>query len=85
MVGDRSPAEILAEARNPDGSPRFYPQGKHPATKQLREALAKAEEFNDDSEATAAYLEHLRRDLARFEAVENRAKRDYLRAKGIEQ
>lgn len=78
------PDDILAEARNPDGSQRFYPPHQHPATRQLREALSRAEEFDDGSDTTGAYLEHLRHQLARFEAVEDRAKRVYLRARGQE-
>lgn len=76
--------EILASARNPDGSQRFYPQGQHPATKRLREALEWAESIENGTGTTDAYVEHLRRQLAEFEYGEDRAKRDYLRAKGVE-
>lgn len=66
------------------GSRRFYPPGKHPATRQLREALAKAEEIDDGSDEIAAYIDHCRRELAKFEVGEDRAKRDYLRAAAAE-
>lgn len=72
---------VLAAATNPDGSRRFYPPYKHPATRQLREHLARLEEIDDGtSEDVAAAIEHDRSELAKFEHGEDRAKRDYLRA-----
>lgn len=72
----------VADARMYPGGPlRFYPPGKHPATRQLREQLARVREvdtrcppgmFGKPSPAEEAidYFEH---QLALFEAGEARS------------
>ena len=71
---------LLEKAVNPDGSKRFYPRGKHPATQRHREMLARLEELDDGSKTIAAAIDYHRGQIALFEFGEDRAKRDYLRA-----
>lgn len=76
--------EILAEARNPDGSPRFYPFGRHPASAQWRKALATLEEFADRYPRTPTNLQqqidYATQQIAAVEEGEARAKQAYLAA-----
>jgi hypothetical protein len=74
---------ILAEARNRDGSQRFYPPYEHPAVHQVREQLKLLERHTDREalpyttpadEAIAYCLQK----LIEFEAGEERAKRVYM-------
>ena len=69
--------QLLAEARDPAGLPRFYPRGQHPATAQWREQLAQLEAFPASPERDKA-LDYIRETLAKFEIGEDRAKRDYI-------
>ena len=69
--------QLLAEARDPAGLPRFYPRGQHPATAQWREQLTQLEALPDSPERDTA-LDYTREILAKFEIGEDRAKRDYL-------
>lgn len=79
-----SDSRSLAEAKNPDGSRRFYAPGEHPATARLLAGLARVEHLQSlamepEMEAQAAELiGYYRRQLARFEWGEDRAKREYL-------
>jgi hypothetical protein len=73
---------LLAAARNPDGTRRFYPPEEHPATDRLRrhrELLAHLPETAERDKAIA-YVDE---NLARFAAIESRAQGNYLRAVGV--
>jgi hypothetical protein len=68
----------LQEARNHDGSRRFYPPGQHPATasyRRHRELLLATE----PSRQRQALLDHVDALLAAFEEGESIAKADHLR------
>jgi hypothetical protein len=74
--------DTLSEARNLDGSQRFFPADEHPATYRLRRHREALDALPETPEREAA-LAHIDRQLAAFERGEDRAKRDYLRAKGV--
>jgi len=69
--------KILAEAKNQDGSQRFYPQYHHPATARLREYIKHLETFPESKERNMS-LDYTRSELARFEHGEDRAKYEYI-------
>jgi hypothetical protein len=78
---------VLDEARTPYGTRRFYPPGQHPATARLRAELAHLKKLQDTtllgllgepSELEKA-IDWMERQLAVFEAGEDRAKRDYIK------
>jgi hypothetical protein len=62
---------VLAAARRPDGSPRFYPHGQHPATYRHRMQLAALERHGMGESEAADYV---RLQLAVFEEGETLAK-----------
>lgn len=64
----------ISDATTPDGSPRFHPPGRHPATARLRLQLERLQEFGwGDSDIAA----HIRAQLAAFEEEESVAKHRY--------
>ena len=67
----------LAEARNPDGTRRFYPPFAHPATARLVEHIERLKALPESEEQLQA-LGYSLLELARFERGEDRDKRDYL-------
>jgi hypothetical protein len=78
-----TPEELLAQARDPFGRPRFYPPGQHPAGARTREWLRMAEELRervvDNPELLAAIAWH-ERQLAVLEGGEQLAKARFLHA-----
>lgn len=81
-VGDEAD-RLLREARNLDGSRRFYPPGLHLATHRYREHWTRLSLLPESPERDEA-MQHIERELAKFEKGEDEAKRQYLRAHGIE-
>lgn len=77
--------DLLAEARNPDGSPRFYPFGRHPAADRWREQLHRLNEFASrypirPPAHVQEMIDHAEQQIAMVEEGEARAKQSYLRA-----
>lgn len=83
------------DARNIDGSRRFYPPGRHPAVAQVRAQLAKAEELRAgaqrrsvehgvpyDTSALDELIAFCKLELAAFEGRESEVKADWLRRYG---
>lgn len=74
--------EILAQARNADGSPRFHPPGQHPATEADRRSLDEARHIQANLvvpiRAADELIAFLERRIAEVELGEQRAKRAYL-------
>lgn len=79
MVDER----VLRDAKNPDGSRRFYPAGLHPATARHREIRKRLEQIRlkrpDDPQLLEALGYHDRK-IAEFDANEAEVKRRYLDA-----
>lgn len=80
---DRPTAEqILATARNPDGTPRFHPAGQHPAATTWRAELATLVDDRDGMTDPPRLLHEaiadLERRIAAVEIGEQAAKRAYL-------
>jgi hypothetical protein len=71
--------ERLKQARDPLGRQLFYPPGSHPATARLRASRDRLLALPETHERNAA-LEHHKRELARFEALESEAKLLYVRS-----
>ena len=85
----------LYDAKNIDGSPRFYPVGQHPATARWRAQLAKAEATKAEAErmsvesgvaiptdAIEGFIAYIKDQIATFEARESEVKADWLRRYG---
>jgi hypothetical protein len=73
---------LLREARNLDGSRRFYPPGLHRATHRYREHWTLLSRLPESPETEEAML-HIERKLAEFEKDEEHAKKMYLTAHAI--
>ena len=80
-MGEKEQHQLLSQARDPFGRPRFYPAGQHPAGASYRRCLVKLNALrtktrdNPDLLDAVAYAE---RKIAELEAGEARAKRVYL-------
>lgn len=74
-----SDEKLLAGAKNPDGSPRFYRLGQHPATYRCRRYRAQLVVLPETPEREQA-LDYIDRTLATFDKGEDEAMRLYLRA-----
>jgi hypothetical protein len=78
--------KFLVEARNVDGTHRFYPPGHHPATAKLREFLRRAKEIQTPIRRSMAALDvdllivEVELKIAQFEVQEQKAMRQYLEA-----